>query len=218
MSRTPTRLSTGFGCSSRTRYSKSPIAPGAELPAEVDGKARRRRAPLLLQAEAVALRRLRTDRDRARRDGRSRTTAPGTRDRSCSARAGADRRCASTRDRRSRQPSPGAARRRRRDPSATISAVARGQAAVHVHVRPGPERRAVRKCRLTRVVLHRDVGQRPIPGTSAFVELHRFLQDHQHDPRRKPPARGIRRRRGVAPGKVLVVELDRRPGSSARSW
>jgi hypothetical protein len=82
-------------------------------------------------------------------------------------------------------------------------AAAAGDALVEVNVRPGPQlvRRWQRFC-----VFQGDIGQRAAERVLAFVEL-ALLQHDECDP--GPQLHAVGRRRRVAPGEILVVELDR---------
>jgi hypothetical protein len=85
--------------------------------------------------------------------------------------------------------------------------VAARERAVHVHVRPRPQLIGGRQRGGVGDV---DVRQRLARDVPALLELHALLEDHEHDPRAQLEARPVGRGGRVAPGEVLVVELDRR--------
>src|SRR5919109_5200632 len=76
-----------------------------------------------------------------------------------------------------------------------------------MHVSPGPE--LVRRGEARRRARDLDERERPIEYVACLFELVVF-EDDERDPWRQPPLVGRRRRRCVAPGKILVVELDER--------
>ena len=85
--------------------------------------------------------------------------------------------------------------------------LAGGQTAVDMHVRPRPEVRKGRKRGLLSIVLHVIKGSgRSLASAPSSNSV--FLQHDKHEPGRKPRIDRVGRGWRVAPGKILIVELD----------
>ena len=138
MSRVPTRGSTGFGSSSRTRSRSRRWCRCGSTSGSSTGKLALRAARRIPRRHASPGRRAER-RGRARRAGRSRTSARGRRGRPCSRRAGAGRAAASRRGRGSRSARPASFGSTAAMSVETNSSSSGGEAAVDVHVRPGPQ-------------------------------------------------------------------------------